>query len=198
MKRLLLTILISCGIIQCYADEQSDELQKNALSQLESLYAVNQRYLTFNNTESQIPFPKDITTTLSTNWDFVIFNLKLNQLSNKNTKLESAINPDKLITIDRVAITIDGVSIGKSAKLVLKQNEVNKYYFADAKLNDYIRAIGKGYTVFGAYESINADHFKGFSEYRLKPIIVTYAWHVGNDSATNISKQNLFIIMGKK
>jgi hypothetical protein len=90
------------------------------------------------------------------------------------------------------------MTVAKAANLELKPKTNNKYYFDDLKLNNYIRKIANGYTVFGAYETINSNQFLGYSDYQMKPLQVTYSWHYKNSNVENISKVNLFIVMGKK
>lgn len=194
-KKLILTMFLSSlCMVHVFADAQSEQMQQQALKQIESVFAAEQRYMTFSSSES-IPLTNlpNIKTTLSTNWDFVIFNIE-----NKESPQQVKSKLDPPIIIDRTAITIDGMSAAKVVNMELKAKTVNKYYFADLKLNDYIRKIAKGYTVFGAFETINANQFLGYSDYKIKPLQITYSWHYKDSNTENISKINLFVVMGKK
>lgn len=161
------------------------QLRQNATRQIESIFLNNQKYMTFEDNTTLVPLPNYINTNLSTNWDFVIFNIS-------DASKESAD-----ITINRVAIIVDGFRIGQPVDIKLKKGKVNKYYFGNDNLNKYIRQIGKGYTVFGVYNTIEADKFKGYSEYKLKPIQVMYSWTSSKDNNVNTTIQNMFVMMGK-
>ncbi len=188
-KKIIISLFLGgLSISTAFADESSDLMKQQALRQLESVFSTEQRYMTFNNIESKVTFPTYIKTTLSTNWDFVIFNININD----------KVSESHPMVIDRVSISLDGITVARAMNLTLKPKTNNKYYFDDLKLNDYIRNIAKGYTVFGAFESINANQFLGFSEYRFKPLQITYAWHYMGNNRSNISTINLFIVMGKK
>lgn len=172
-KSFVLLLLLSTT---AFADE-SVSIKNQAINQVESIFNAQQNIMTVVANTVKSPLPTDIDVSLSNKW---LFTIKSKQA----------------ITINRISITLDGVTVANPVGVDLKPNVASKYLFSSGNLPQTIASITKGYNVFGAYRQITADQFQGYSEYRYKVAIISINWVDANKNFKQ-SDINMMLVMAK-
>lgn len=148
MYKLMMLLLLSTS---AFADE-AIVLKNQAINQIESMFNAKQN--TMSIISQKTPFPNDIDISISNKWVL-------------------SVKSKEALTINRITLRLDGMSVVNPLGIEVKPNVVKTYLFDSGNLP---QAITNGYNVFGAFKQINAEQFKGYSDYRYKIITVTLDW----------------------
>ncbi len=169
-------VLLLLATSTAFADE-AVTLKNQAMNQIESMFDAQQNIMTVIPDTVKTQLPNDIDISISNKW---IFTIKSKQA----------------ITINRISITLDGVTVVNPVGVEIKPNVVKNYLFNSGNLPQAIASLTKGYNVFGAYRQISAEQFKGYSDYRYKVATVSINWMDVNKNFMQ-SDINMMLVMAK-
>jgi len=172
-KSFVLLLLLSTT---AFADEAT-VLKSQAMNRIESMFDAQQNIMTVIPNTVKTPLPNDIDISISNKW---VFTIKSKQA----------------ITINRIGITLDGVTVVNPVGVEIKPNVVKNYLFNSGNLPQAIASLTNGYNVFGAYRQISAEQFKGYSDYRYKIATVSINWTDANKNFMQ-SDINMMLVMAK-
>ncbi len=152
-------------------------IKNQAMRQIESTFTDKQNIMTMVSTTVKVPLPSDIDVSVSNKW---VFTIKSKQA----------------ITVNRIGITLDGVTVVNPVEIDVKPNVGSNYLFNSGNLPQAIAKVTNGYNVFGAYRQISAEQFKGYSDYRYKLATVSISW---TDTKKNFiqSDISMMLVMAK-
>ncbi len=169
-------VLLLLATTTAFADEAL-VLKNQAMNQIESMFTAKQNIMTVVSNTVKVPLPSDIDVSVSNKW---VFTIKSKQA----------------ITINRIGITLDGVTVVNRAGIDVKPNVISNYLFDSGNLPQAIANFTKGYNILGAYRQISAEQFKGYSDYRYKIATVSINWTDANKNFMQ-SDINMMLVMAK-
>lgn len=169
-------VLLTLLSTTIFADE-AVLLKSQAMNRIESMFDAQQNIMTVIPNTVKTPLPNDIDISISNKW---IFTIKSKQA----------------ITINRIGITLDGVTVVNPVGVEIKPNVVKNYLFNSGNLPQAIAGLTNGYNVFGVYRQISAEQFKGYSDYRYRIATISINWSDVNKNFMQ-SDINMMLVMAK-
>lgn len=170
MKHLVLFLSI---ISVVHADEYNSRLS-GAMAKLESAFVPVSKPYTL--AEESAPV-SDFNVTINNKW---MVTFKGNQTGTLNT----------------IGITLDGYNITQDSNIPIQSNVAANYLFADKSLNQVISYIGSGYKYLGAYAEIKANQFTGFSDFKMKKLLLILTW-TDNNKVYHQDLSNFILVFAK-
>ncbi|MBY0379409.1 MAG: hypothetical protein K2P99_03295 [Burkholderiales bacterium] len=139
-----------------YANEALDK-KMQALPKLESTF---------------IPQSETISTSVinSKNWSQAGLSLKI------DNQWQLILGSQQDVTIKKISIEIDGVTVVNDVNLALKPTLVAHYLFASDNFGKQIQLLTRGYKILGIIQQVSANDYIGYQDYSYKPLKFTINW----------------------
>lgn len=147
-----------------------------AIQQIESSFMPKYNILSIES-GNMVSFPTYLNVAIDNKWQFVF-------------------KSKQALTISKITLTMDNISITNSLNLEIKPNTSAYYFFTDANLKQIIQKSTAGYKFLGVYKQINADDFIEFDIYGYKKLQVTIIW-LNSDKSYYQSVTNFMLIYAK-
>ena len=176
MIKLLTSLLLVAYSTTIFASELSDKKIKG-LAQLESAFALTSETMT-TKTTPKIKAQPNLELQINNQW-------QLEFKSQQN------------ITINKISLTIDNVTVANQVNLLIPENKTPvKYLFASDNLNQQVQITTKGYKILGLMQQLLANDYQGYEDYRYKVVRVTLT-HTNNQQIYNETTTNFLLLYAK-
>ncbi len=198
LSKLILSLCIGLNVTHVFAQSDTDK-QVQSISQVQSALIGTNNTIT-TNTNGQTNAVESMTILNNIDWQ-QIFIVRI------NNQWQFSIQSKQDLTIDKISLTLDGVTITNKVNLQLinqlspakldkqaSQKPV-QYLFSADNLMQQIQQISKGYNLLGITKSITANDYLGYQNYIYKVINVTFDWH--NATSYNQSTNRFLMVYAK-